>query len=426
MKQRQYEKIGEIMMEERLENGLSIFVFPKAEFEKKFAFFATNYGGMDTRFQIHGTWKDTPMGVAHFLEHKMFDTKDGNALQILSGNGASPNAFTGSAITGYYFEGSEGFYENLETLLSFVSVPYFTQDSVNKEQGIIGQEIRMIEDNPNWQLYMGLLEALYKNHPIRNSVAGSQESIAQITADTLYQCHEAFYHPANMVLCVAGDVDPKRIGSIARKILPKEGNVIVARDHGAAEPQEVYKPEQVLSMEVSTPLMLLGIKLLPQEEGQKRLRQKLVGELVCEALMGTSSALYETLYKEGLINNSFFYGYEEDPGCAFLVAGGESSNPGAVRKAVLDEALRIGHEGLDESLFTRLKKAAYGNQLRALNSFETLCVEQARAYFARQDIWIFPEMYATISKEDIETAIREWICEKRVALSVVRPKEEGL
>lgn len=425
MKERKYENIGEMMLEECLENGLSVYIFPKAEFEKKFAFFATNYGGMDTRFQVNGTWKDTPMGVAHFLEHKMFDTKEGNALQVLSGNGASPNAFTGSAITGYYFEGSEGFYENLETLLSFVSIPYFTQESVEKEQGIIGQEIRMIEDNPNWQLYMGLLEALYKKHPIRNSVAGSQESIAQITAETLYQCHEAFYHPENMVLCIAGDVEPERVYSIAR-ILPKEVNVTVTRDHGTGEPEEVYKTERVLPMEVSTPLMLLGIKLLPEEDGKKRLRQKLVGELVCESLMGTSSVLYETMYKEGLINHSFFYGYEEDSDCAFLVAGGESGNPEAVRTAILDEVLRIGHEGLDERLFARLKKAAYGNQMRSLNSFENLCIEQARAHFARQDIWIFPEIYATISKEDIETAVREWICKEKMELSVIRPKEAGL
>ncbi|MCF0123418.1 MAG: insulinase family protein, partial [Ruminiclostridium sp.] len=212
-----YERIGETLWEETLENGLRVFVFPKPEFGKSYAFFATCYGGMDTRFLLDGQWLDTPMGIAHYLEHKMFDTPDGgNALQKLSATGASPNAFTGSAITGYHFECTDLFWENLRTLLEFVSVPYFTEESVQKEQGIIGQEIRMMEDNPSRQSYRLLLEALYQNHPVRNSVAGSVESIAQITADTLYHCHEAFYTPSNMVLCVAGNVDPERVCAMAR------------------------------------------------------------------------------------------------------------------------------------------------------------------------------------------------------------------
>ena len=172
METKHYEAIGETLLYETMENGLGVYVFPKEEFQKNFALFATNYGGMDTTFQWEGKWVDTPMGVAHFLEHKMFDTKDGNALQTLSANGASPNAFTGSALTGYYFEGTEGFYDNLETLLSFVSEPYFIQESVDKEQGIIGQEIQMIEDNPNWQAYVHLMRAILAEHPARNSEIG--------------------------------------------------------------------------------------------------------------------------------------------------------------------------------------------------------------------------------------------------------------
>ena len=218
-----YERIGETVYEETLENGLHVFVFPKPEFGKCYAFFATRYGGMDTRFQLDGQWLDTPMGIAHYLEHKMFDTPDGgNALQTLSATGASPNAFTSTAITGYHFECTDQFWENLKTLLTFVSVPYFTKESVEKEQGIIGQEIRMIEDQPGWQAYHLLLEAMYQHHPVRNSVAGSVESISHITAETLYHCHEAFYTPSNMVLCVAGNVDPEMVCQMARDILPQE------------------------------------------------------------------------------------------------------------------------------------------------------------------------------------------------------------
>ena len=171
MVKRDYARIGETVFEETLENGLRVFVFPKPEFGKYYAFFATRYGGMDTRFQKNGQWLDTPMGIAHYLEHKMFDTPDGgNALQTLSSTGASPNAFTSTAITGYHFECADQFWDNLRTLLEFVSVPYFTKESVDKEQGIIGQEIRMIEDQPGWQAYHLLLEALYQYHPVRNSV----------------------------------------------------------------------------------------------------------------------------------------------------------------------------------------------------------------------------------------------------------------
>ena len=218
-----YDGLGRPSTKRPLENGLHVFVFPKPEFGKCYAFFATRYGGMDTRFQLDGQWLDTPMGIAHYLEHKMFDTPDGgNALQTLSATGASPNAFTSTAITGYHFECTDQFWENLKTLLTFVSVPYFTKESVEKEQGIIGQEIRMIEDQPGWQAYHLLLEAMYQHHPVRNSVAGSVESISHITAETLYHCHEAFYTPSNMVLCVAGNVDPEMVCQMARDILPQE------------------------------------------------------------------------------------------------------------------------------------------------------------------------------------------------------------
>ena len=168
-----YERLGETVYCETLPNGLEIRVVPKPDHVKKYAFFATRYGGMDTRFQLSGKWLDTPAGIAHYLEHKMFDTEEGNALQKLAKNGAEPNAFTSNAMTGYYFDSTDHFDENLEILLSFVSIPYFTEESVAKEQGIIGQEIRMIEDNPDWQIYSRLLRALYRTHTARTSIAGT-------------------------------------------------------------------------------------------------------------------------------------------------------------------------------------------------------------------------------------------------------------
>ena len=242
MKQTFYERLGEAVYQETLPNGLRIYIVPKAGYAKKYAFFATRYGGMDTRFCLDGEWLDTPAGIAHYLEHKMFDTEEGNALQELAKNGAEPNAFTANAMTGYYFDSTDHFEENLEILLSFVSIPWFTEESVAKEQGIIGQEIRMVEDNPDWQIYMQMLKAMYSASPARTSIAGTVESISHITAETLYDCHKAFYTPSNMVLTVVGDVDPHHVVDLARRILPREGGPVIPRDYGT-EPEEVAENE---------------------------------------------------------------------------------------------------------------------------------------------------------------------------------------
>lgn len=423
MEKLEFAKVGETMYHEKLENGLNVFVFPKPEFQKGYAFFAANYGGMDMRFRLDGRWHDTPAGVAHYLEHKMFDTEDGNALQDLAANGASPNAFTSNDITGYYFDSTEKFEENLRILLSFVSVPWFTQESVDKERGIIGQEIGMIEDDPHWKCYMNLMKALFQHHPIRVSVAGSVASIAEITPETLYACHKAFYDPANMTLCVAGPVDPARICDVAREILPKEAGPIADKDYGQAEEPRAARSLIEERMEVSAPIFQLGWKGDAPEKGEGRLRQELVGELALEVLLGSSSPLYARLYREGLINQEFGYSYESSPGCAFLAADGESRDPEAVRQAVADEAARIGREGVDKQLWERVKKGVYGNRVRGLNSFENLCVGQAQAFFAGYDFLRFAELYGSITLEETEALIARWVTGERTALSVVRAKE---
>ncbi|NLH00497.1 MAG: insulinase family protein, partial [Clostridiales bacterium] len=197
MHKKYFDRIAETLISEILPNGLSVNIVAKPQFSKSFAMFATNYGGADRRFKLAGQWIDTPAGVAHYLEHKMFDMPYGNALNELSSRGASPNAFTSSAMTAYHFESTSEFEANLRTLLTFVSTPYFTEESVRKEQGIIGQEIRMVEDSPSYVIYNNLLRCLYSSNPVRDSVAGTVESIAEITHETLYHCHKVFYNPSN-------------------------------------------------------------------------------------------------------------------------------------------------------------------------------------------------------------------------------------
>ena len=283
----------------------------------------------------------------------------------------------------------------------------------------------MGDDEPDTQVFYGMLEGLYAHSPIQVNIAGTVESIAQITADTLNLCHRAFYDPGNMVLCVAGDVDPERVAAIAREVLPAQGHPVAERDYGPAESPKAHKADWEKVMAVSTPIFQLGFKDIPPAKGEEWLRWELTGNLATEALLGTSSPLYARLYSEGLVNESFGYGCEAYPGAAFLCAGGESRDPVAVRAAVLAEAERIGREGVDEALFQRLKKAAYGYMVRSLNSFENLCVSQAMAYFSGFDYLTFPECFASITKADVEECIRRAVREETSTLAVIRPKEEA-
>ena len=427
MKRKEYKNIGESVYSEQLENGLMIKVIEKSGFNKRYAFFATDYGGADRRFQLAGQWKDTPEGVAHFLEHKMFDTKDGNALTKLSENGASPNAFTSADMTAYHFESTDHFYENLKILLSFVSVPYFTDESVRKEQGIIGQEIRMTEDDPEYNVYYHLMKSLYRSNPIRDSVAGTIESIAKITADTLYDCHRVFYHPANMVLCVTGDVNPAAIISAAREILPKGRGEVPKRDYGEAESLFPERQKYKTSMEVSQTLFMAGCKVPLKTDGPDQLRQELVGEMSLAFLIGRSSPLFIRLYGEGLLNNTFSYAFESAAGAAYVMFGGESRDPDAVCAEIQREAATVAANGPDLQFFSRLKKSFFGKKLRELNAFDVVCYNHARGYFRGYDVYESPSLLNNITAEDIRSFMRENITGAKMAVSVVQPvsKDQG-
>ena len=423
MEKKLYDRIGEEVIRATLPNGLPVYIVPKKGFSRKYALFATRYGGMDMRFEKDGQWLDTPAGIAHYLEHKMFDTEEGNALQELAKNGAEPNAFTSNAITCYYFDATEKFYESLEILLSFVSVPYFTDESVQKEQGIIAQEIGMIEDNPEWQVYKQLMQALYHTSPARTPVAGSVESISHITAQTLYDCHKAFYTPANMCLVVVGDVKPERIIASANQILPAKSGPLIRRDYGAEE--ELTAAEHFVSaaMEVSMPTFLVGFKCPPQHGGEQQHRFTAIGELACDVLMGESSPLYARLYAEGLINGSFGAAFDLLPGASYVYAGGDSKDPQAVAEAILAEAQQLVSQGIDGDYYRRVVNANFGAALKALNSFESIAVSMAEGCFQGYDPYRFPEVYDSITVEDVLDFLRQNMTRDHMALSVITPKE---
>ena len=422
MNERIFPGLGEKIYEDTLPNGLRIKVVPKRGFARSYAFFATDYGSMDTRFRLDGKDYVSPDGVAHYLEHKMFDMPDGNALQKMSQTGASPNAFTSYNITAYHFSCTSMFEENFRTLLQFVSQGYFTQESVEKERGIIAQEIKMYADNPASRVDENLFCAMYRNHPIRVPVAGTVESIQDITAQTLIDCHRAFYDPSNMVLCVVGDVDPRQIHDIALEILPKVPGGASERDYGEKEPAAPNQHTITQEMEVSMPMFSVGFKGAEVPKGPQRLRQEIIGDLAGEILCGESSRLYQEMYESGLIDPGFGVSYSLVRELSMLCLGGDSENPQAVLNAVLQEAQRVVKEGVDEELFLRLKRSAVGRRIRGLDSFEGLCYRLALSDFDGYDYFTFPALYESITAEDVRQLIAREITPEQAVLSVILPK----
>lgn len=423
MESRDYPNIGEKLYSTVLENGLQLNVVPKTGFSTRYAVFATNYGGAHRRFQLEGQTIDTPAGVAHFLEHKMFDLpNEDNALNILSANGADPNAFTSSGVTCYYFQCTEGFEENLRMLLHFVSTPYFTAETVEKEQGIIAQEIMMGEDSPDSAVYYNLMEMLYAHHPVRDKVAGTVESISRITHETLYACHKAFYAPSNMALCVEGDVDPAEIERIAREVLGTERAPVPEADFGEAEsllPVESLRRE---SMEVAAPLFLIGAKLRAEQSGEAAMRQRLLARLALRILCGASSDFYSRLYAQGVLNRNFDYDIDFSAGTGTIIIGGESPEPEQVLRELSLEVEKVRTQGLPEAAFQQAKRATLGSTLRALEDFENVCVSLAIGLFDGYCAFDSMPVLQSISRKECEDFITENLAAERLALSIIQAK----
>lgn len=426
MRKLDYPAVGETLYQDTLPNGLRLSVAVKPGYSRSVAFFATEYGGADRRFQLNGEFIDTPMGVAHYLEHKMFDMPEGeNALSALAASGAQPNAYTASGVTAYHFESTANFSENLRMLLRFVSTPYFTPESVEKEQGIIAQEIRMGDDNPDHVVYEELLRCLYAHHPIRDKIVGTVESIREITPEVLLHCHQIFYNPGNMALAVVGDVDPERVRTIALEVLPAEAGPIPKRDYGPTEAPTPLRTRFTRSMSVSAPQFMLGAKLPPARKGRELLRQKTICELMMNCLYSPSSPFYTRLYAEGLIHSDFFADADYAADTVTLLAGGESRDPEAVFAAFLDEAHRIGEEGIDPAFFSRMKKSTYGSRVRALNHFMGLAAALADGDFGGYNAMDTFAIAAALTREDVENFVREYLRPERFALSVITPSGTG-
>lgn len=425
MENRVYPALSEEAVWEQLENGLTVAVVPKPGFDRRIAYFVTDYGAIHTRFCADGQERTAPAGVAHYLEHKLFDMPGRDITAEFAALGAVPNAFTSYDMTAYYFSCTQHFYENLRLLLEFVTTGYFTEESVQKEQGIIGQEIDMNEDAPDTRVFENLMKAMYREHPIRVPILGTRQSIAEITPQVLRDCHEAFYSPANMLLCVVGDADPEQVCAIARQMTEKMPCHKAQRQSHWQE--DMTCPQALVTdrMEVAMPMFQLGFKSEPLQNGEAAVRQEAVGDLAAEALFGESSPLYLQLYEEGLIDSSFGGGFETVDGMSMLTCSGDSDDPEAIRDAILARAESLVREGVAQEDFMRMKRSALGRRIRDLDSFDSTAFRVCAYYFSGFDYFRFPEVYRQVERQEILDFIKTVVTPQRCSLSVILPYEEA-
>lgn len=417
---------GEEMYYGKHSSGLGVYIIPKKDYSKAYAIFGTRYGSVDSKFVVPGETEVTevPDGIAHYLEHKMFDQPDGsNVFDEFSKHGGNANAFTSFNMTAYLFSATSDIEKNIETLMDYVQSPYFTEESVQKEQGIIGQEIRMYDDNGNWRLFFNFLECLYQNHPVKKNIAGTVESISHITPDYLYKCYNTFYNLSNMSIVVAGNVDPVKIAKLIENGVKKNEpfDEEIKRIY-PDEPKEIAKDYAEQKLSVSMPLFMLGFKDTDTGyNGEKLLKKSIEINILMKMLFGKSSKLYKDLYEKGLINNSFSFEYTMQPDYAYSSIDGESSDPKAVYDAVMKEIERVREEGLSKEDFERMKKVVWGEYIRSHNDIEDYANIFMRMLFMNIDYFNFISAYKSVAFEDVKKRFDEHFIKERSALSVVNP-----
>ena len=401
-------------------SGLKIFVMEKPDYSGAFAMFGTRYGSVDTCFRLKGeeSYTTVPEGIAHFLEHKLFESEELDAFERFAKTGANANAFTSFDRTCYIFQCADNWKENLEILLDFVKAPYFTEETVQKEQGIIGQEIRMYQDDPDWQVLFNLLRGLYKNNPVRIDIAGTVESIAEISADLLYSCYKTFYNNSNMCLAVAGNVKADEVIAIADKVLkieePVEFEQIVPE-----EPYEVNTAYTEEKLGVESPKFALGLKE-KCEEIVPSPKKTLLYNLALEIIAGKFSPLYTKLIDEGLINTAFGKEYFYGRGFATVFFSGESKDPEKVRDEILAEINRLKKDGISKEDFEICLKKKYGAEIFSYNDVDDLANNLCEAWLNRYSIFDNIDLYKTITKEDVEAVIKDGFDTENICLSVIK------
>lgn len=401
-------------------SGFKIFVYPKENYSSTYAVFGTKYGSIDTCFKKEGEndFREVPEGIAHFLEHKLFESEELDAFARYAKTGASANAYTSFDKTCYLFQCSGNFEESLEILLDFVSNPYFTEQTVQKEQGIIGQEIRMYEDEPGWESLFVLLRAMYHNHPVRIDIAGTVESISHITADLLYECYDTFYNPANMALAVAGNVTVEQVLKIADKMLkPKESKKVERKFQ--LEPENVVKTYDERHLSVAMPIFAIGFKENVKTP-ERTLKESMVSNILLDILAGSTSSLYEEMLKDNLINTTFDTEYFEGYGYSAHIFNGESAEPEKVRERINEEITKVMKNGVDNETFQRIKKKHYGSLIMDFDSIDSIGNSLISAYFNNEGIYDQLKLLESITVEDVNDRLRTAFNIENSSMSVIK------
>ena len=401
-------------------SGFKIFVYPKENYSSTYAVFGTKYGSIDTCFKKEGEedFTEVPEGIAHFLEHKLFESEELDAFARYAKTGASANAYTSFDKTCYLFQCTGNFAESLEILLDFVSNPYFTEQTVQKEQGIIGQEIRMYEDEPGWESLFVLLRAMYHNHPVRIDIAGTVESISHITADLLYECYDTFYNPANMALAVAGNVTVEQVLGIADKMLkPKESKKVERKFQ--IEPESVVEKYAERHLSVAMPIFAIGFKENVKTP-ERTLKESMESGILLDIIAGPTSSLYEELLKDNLINTTFDTEYFEGYGYSAHIFNGESKDPQAVRERINAEVTRVMNEGVDREAFQRIKKKHYGSLIMDFDSIDSISNSMISAYFNNEGLYDQLKLLESITAEDIDNRLKNAFNIENSSMSVIK------
>lgn len=428
MKVFEYKQLEEKLYYEKMPNGLEVFVLPKKDFKQTYAILATKYGSIDNHFQVPpGEEIRVVDGIAHFLEHKMFEQSSGKDVFLeFSEQGASTNAFTSNTCTAYLFSCTANLAENLQTLLDFVQDPYFTDENVDKEKGIIAQELEMYQDDPGWRLYLGLLNGLYHACPVRLDIGGTVESIQKITKEDLYTCYNIFYHPSNMVLFVVGAADPREVFTLVRINQGQKefGPGGVIKRFYPEEPDEVAQAFTELELNIGVPKVIFAFKEPKKNlnlKGKESLRQELLTSIALEAILGSSSPFYQTLYESGLIDKSFSHHYTLEQLYGFSTFGGNTRHPEKLISAVKEQLPKLVYEGIKAEDFDRIRKKELGMALSIYDSPESTAKEFINNRFNEIDIFTTMPILTEMQVEDANQRLREHFNPDRMAISLVRP-----
>ena len=424
MKEILCKQIDEKAFTEKLDNGLEIIIIPKKNIQKKYIMFGTRFGSIDNEFIVPNTGKKVkiPDGVAHFLEHKMFEQENGkNSLDVLMALGIDANAYTTTDHTTYLFECTNHFYEGLDELMDYVQHPYFTEQNVEKEKGIIGQEITMYEDDPGWSVYLGAMDCMYKDNPIKLDIAGSIESISKIDPETLYDCYNTFYNPSNMVIVACGDFEPENLlQDIKSRLVEKNGQGKIKRIYPKQE-ERINKKSIEKQMEISQPIFVIGYKDKIIKDTKELVKRHIAIELILNIILGESSNLYSKLYEEGKLYAVPGFDYEFSATYAHILISGQANNPGKIVDELKKEIEKVKKDGFEQEEIERIKKKIYGNYVSEYNNVSDISRMFLADWMKGINSFEYIEKFQDVDKDYVEKILKEIFNEENMIISVVKP-----